>query len=53
MGDDTIAIYYTYTRLNTMGYIQIDNETFEIDSEKSLSWMDHQWGDFITLPWRN
>ncbi len=52
MGDGTNSYYYTYTRLTTLGYIKIGNEFFEIDPVKSLSWMDHQWGDFVILPWR-
>lgn len=50
MWDNTNSYYYSYTHLKTAGYIKINNEKFEIDSEKSLSWMDHQWGDFIIGP---
>jgi predicted secreted hydrolase len=47
--DDTNSYYYSFTHFRTKGYIQIGNETFEIDPEQSLSWMDHQWGDFELL----
>jgi predicted secreted hydrolase len=51
MWNNTNTYYYSYTHLMTAGYIQIDNEVFEIDPEQSLSWMDHQWGDFVVAPW--
>lgn len=50
MGDETNSYYYTYTRLETRGHIQIGNELFEFDPKQSLSWMDHQWGDFFIIP---
>ncbi len=51
MWDKTNSYYYSYTHMQMHGYIKIGNEKFEIDPEKSLSWMDHQWGDFIVAPW--
>lgn len=50
MFNNTNSYYYSYTRLNTTGYIQIGDEKFEIDPTQSLMWMDHQWGDFIISP---
>jgi predicted secreted hydrolase len=50
MGNDTNSYYYSFTRMNTTGSLQIGNETFKIDESKSSSWMDHQWGDFMLSP---
>lgn len=47
MRNNTNSYYYSFTHLNTAGALRIGDETFEIDPAKSLSWMDHQWGDFI------
>lgn len=44
------SYYYSNTELNTSGWVQLGNEIFEIDPIKSLTWMDHQWGDFIIIP---
>ena len=49
--DNTNSYYYSYTHLKTGGYITIGKETFELDPEQSISWMDHQWGDFVVAPW--
>lgn len=44
------SYFYSYTHLNTAGSIQIGNEKFTLDPANSLSWMDHQWGDFMVMP---
>jgi predicted secreted hydrolase len=44
------SYYYSFTRLETSGYVQLDHQMFQLDPAKSLSWMDHQWGDFLTVP---
>lgn len=48
MGDNTNSFYYSVTRLQTEGFIQVGNDKFVIEADSSLSrsWMDHQWGDF-------
>ena len=59
MGNNTNSYYYSITRLQTEGFIQIGGEKFTIDPDTRLSrsWMDHQWGDFSiaqvlkTNPW--
>lgn len=51
--DNTNSYYYSYTRLNTDGFIQIGKEKFTLNPQQSISWMDHQWGDFIPLPGKN
>jgi predicted secreted hydrolase len=38
------SYYYSLTRLETSGTISKDGKT---SSVKGLSWMDHQWGNFI------
>ncbi len=50
MWNNTNSYYYSYTDLNTTGYIQINDEKFEIDPKQSVMWMDHQWGDFVLIP---
>lgn len=50
MWDDTNSYYYSNTRLQTMGTVQVGDEVFNIDPGASASWMDHQWGDFIPTP---
>lgn len=50
MWGDMNSYYYSYTHLNTAGSIQIGKEKFELNPQQSLSWMDHQWGDFVVLP---
>lgn len=47
MWDNTNSYYYSLTHLITSGYFQLGNELLEIDPQQSLSWMDHQWGDFL------
>lgn len=51
MTEKTNSYYYSYSNLTTKGYIKIGNEKFELDPQQSISWMDHQWGDFVILPW--
>lgn len=53
MTEGTNSYYYSHTHLITSGYIKIGNETFELNPQQSLSWMDHQWGDFILTPWNH
>ena len=53
MWDNTNSYYYSYTHLNTDGFIQIGKEKFTLNPQQSISWMDHQWGDFIPLPGKN
>jgi predicted secreted hydrolase len=50
MWDNTNSYYYSYTHINTTGFIQIANEKHIVDAKNSLSWMDHQWGDFLISP---
>lgn len=47
MWKGTNSYYYSLPELVTEGYFQIGHEMFEIDANQSLSWMDHQWGDFL------
>lgn len=47
---DQNSYNYSYTRLNTSGSLQIGKQKFQLNPQKSLSWMDHQWGDFIIYP---
>jgi predicted secreted hydrolase len=37
--------YYSQPHLVTSGTLQIDNETFVLDPQQSLSWMNRQWTD--------
>lgn len=50
--DNTNSYYYSQVRMKTEGILQVGNEVFAIDNvgENSISWMDHQWGDFILSP---
>lgn len=50
MWNNTNSYYYSYTNVKSEGYIQIGNEMLDIDDKQSLSWMDHQWGDFVMVP---
>jgi predicted secreted hydrolase len=50
MWDGTNTYYYSQTHLLTEGTLSIGNENFTIDTQHSLSWMDHQWGDFFVVP---
>jgi predicted secreted hydrolase len=50
MWGDTNSYYYSQTHLSTAGTLEIGKEKFTIDTQKSLSWMDHQWGDFMINP---
>lgn len=47
MRNNTNSYYYSFTNLTTQGSIRIGDETLDIDPTQSLSWMDHQWGDFV------
>ncbi len=50
MWSGTNSYYYSQTHLNTTGTMAIGNEKLTLDENNSLSWMDHQWGDFIIIP---
>jgi predicted secreted hydrolase len=50
MWSDTNTYYYSQTHLDTMGTLEIGKEKLTIDEKHSLSWMDHQWGDFFVIP---
>lgn len=50
MWENKNSYYYSYTQLMTTGWLAINAERFDLDAQKSLSWMDHQWGDFIVKP---
>jgi predicted secreted hydrolase len=50
MWGDRNSYYYSATHLETSGTIQIGKEKFVLKPQQSLSWMDHQWGDFIVWP---
>lgn len=50
MGKQTNSYYYSQTHLNTSGQLSVGNEVFQINPKESLSWMDHQWGDFLLGP---
>lgn len=39
--------YYSQPHLKTSGFLQLNNEKFIINSEKSLSWMNRQWLDYL------
>ncbi len=43
----TGSYYYSRTRLEAIGRIGIDGETFAVEG---LAWHDHQWGNFILGP---
>ncbi|MHB1948586.1 MAG: lipocalin-like domain-containing protein [Gammaproteobacteria bacterium] len=49
MWTGTNSYYYSIPELITEGFFQIGHELFELDVNKSLSWMSHQWGDFLLL----
>lgn len=53
MWNDTNSYYYSFTKLMTSGYFKVGNEFYELDPKNSLSWFDHQWGDFIIVPGQN
>jgi predicted secreted hydrolase len=53
MWDDKNSYYYSFTEVATSGYMRIGNELFQLEPQKSLSWMDHQWGDFLVVPGKN
>lgn len=44
-GQDQYSYYYSRTRLETTGTLEIDGEVQQVQGE---AWMDHQWGDFTT-----
>lgn len=51
MWNNTNSYYYSRTNLRmTQGDFKIDDDTYKINPAKSLSWMDHQWGDFMLDP---
>lgn len=46
MPEGTFSWYYSMTRLATAGELELDGKKFRV---AGLSWMDHQWGNFVTL----
>lgn len=44
-GSGQYSYYYSRTRLETTGTLEIDGEVMQVHGE---AWMDHQWGDFMT-----
>lgn len=42
-GSGEYSYYYSRTRLETVGTLEIDGQAQEVRGE---AWMDHQWGDF-------
>jgi predicted secreted hydrolase len=44
-GSDQYSYYYSRTRLETAGTLEIDGQVVPVHGE---AWMDHQWGDFTT-----
>jgi predicted secreted hydrolase len=48
--DDTNSYYYSQVRMKTTGTMEFGDTINSIESESSLSWMDHQWGDFVLSP---
>jgi predicted secreted hydrolase len=44
-GPDQYSYYYSRTRMETTGTLEIDGEVLPVHGE---AWMDHQWGDFTT-----
>lgn len=54
IGPDNNAYYYANTRMQTTGTLQVGDEKLDIDHNKSSSWMEHVWGDFllsVNYPW--
>lgn len=43
--EDEYSYYYSRTRLETTGTLEIDGQELTVHGE---AWMDHQWGDFTT-----
>src|SRR3990167_6131090 len=43
---NTNSYYYSITRLATHGNMTVLRKSYQLDNKSSLSWMDHQWGDF-------
>lgn len=52
MYDGTNSYYYSNVRMKTEGTLQVGDDIFTVDhaAENSVSWMDHQWGDFVLSP---
>ena len=46
MPEGTFSYYYSLTRLATEGRLTVGGRTFRVTG---LSWMDHQWGNFVTI----
>jgi predicted secreted hydrolase len=46
MPEGTFSYYYSMTRLATEGHLTVGGRTFRVTG---LSWMDHQWGNFVTI----
>lgn len=46
MANDTNSYYYSLPHFKTMGTIQLNDRTYQVQDNPGDSWMDHQWGDF-------
>ncbi|MBI4871385.1 MAG: hypothetical protein HY814_07445 [Candidatus Riflebacteria bacterium] len=46
MPEGTFSYYYSLTRLQTEGHLVLDGKRFRV---AGVSWMDHQWGNFVTI----
>lgn len=44
--DNTNTYYYSFTQMKITGTFATQGKTHVVDTNKSLGWMDHQWGDF-------
>lgn len=44
-GSGQYSYYYSRTRLETVGTLEVDGEVLKVQGE---AWMDHQWGNFTT-----
>ena len=40
------SYYYSRTRMNATGTLQLDGEQLSVDG---IAWFDHQWGDFVSV----
>ncbi len=47
MADGGNSYYYSNTRMRTAGIIKKGDKKFILKPHKSMTWFDHQWGDFM------
>ncbi len=45
-GEAGASYYYSRTRLEATGELEIDGERLEVEG---IAWFDHQWGDFVSV----